>query len=407
MLATIFYSASVYCKEKKYIHKKQYNGQDYALLIAATCLEDPETDVLVEQEMKKWVQKCLKQFKYIEEMEVIKWLLEVEVDSGLLNLMNKQMQKKIIMQDGKALQYAEESLKKDQETVQLAVKQNGDALKYADEFFKKDKETVQLAVKQNGMALQYADESLKKDKETVQMAVKQNGVALVLADEFFKKDKETVQMAVKQNGVALVLADESFKKDKETVQLAVKQDGMVLQYADESFKKDKETVQLAVKQDGMALQYADESFKKDKETVQLALESNGSILCKLDGSLKIDTLIIQKALVSSLGHSVHCLQPTQKQDEKLALLALAANQYYLSYFKTQSPELREFAVPFLKIRLQEMKEDKKEYFEGWKENNQKNDLVLRMIDFDLWYNKAFLRKASTFYPAAKVWLERL
>jgi len=55
-------------------------------------------------------------------------------------------------------------------------------------------------VKQNGWALEYADESLKKDKEIVIEAVKQNGRALEFADLSLKKGKEIVMEAVKQDG---------------------------------------------------------------------------------------------------------------------------------------------------------------------------------------------------------------
>ena len=52
--------------------------------------------------------------------------------------------------------------------VLAAVTQHGSALEYADESLKKDKEVVIAAVTQSGiLALKYADESLKKDKEVV------------------------------------------------------------------------------------------------------------------------------------------------------------------------------------------------------------------------------------------------
>ena len=49
------------------------------------------------------------------------------------------------------------------------------ALEPADESLKKDKEFVLAAVARNGLALKYADESLEKDKEFVLTAVVKNG----------------------------------------------------------------------------------------------------------------------------------------------------------------------------------------------------------------------------------------
>src|SRR5438309_1502320 len=71
-----------------------------------------------------------------------------------------------IKRNVRALQYADESLKKDKEVVLAAVKQNGCVLKYADESLKKDKKIILEAVRQlGGLSLQYADESLLKDKD--------------------------------------------------------------------------------------------------------------------------------------------------------------------------------------------------------------------------------------------------
>ena len=58
------------------------------------------------------------------------------------------------------------------------MKQDGEAIVFADESLKKDKKFILKAVKQYGGALEHADESLKKDKEVVLEAVKQG------ADDF-------------------------------------------------------------------------------------------------------------------------------------------------------------------------------------------------------------------------------
>ena len=137
------------------------------------------------------------------------------------------------------------------------------------------------AVKEDGNALEYADESLKKDKEIVMAAVKQDGYALQYADESLKKDREIVLAAVKQNCDALEYADESLKKNKEIVMAAVKQDGRALEYADESLKKNKEIVMAAVKQDGYALQYADESLQKDKEFADFMSKYSGGFMLEI------------------------------------------------------------------------------------------------------------------------------
>ena len=52
-----------------------------------------------------------------------------------------------------------------------AAKQNGSALQFAAEELKKDREVVLAAVQQNGNALQYAAEELQKDRELFQIAI--------------------------------------------------------------------------------------------------------------------------------------------------------------------------------------------------------------------------------------------
>ena len=53
---------------------------------------------------------------------------------------------------------------------------NGHALEYADESLKRDKAVVLAAVAQNRHALMYADESLKQDQEVV-LAAQQGAAA--------------------------------------------------------------------------------------------------------------------------------------------------------------------------------------------------------------------------------------
>ena len=235
---------------------------------------------------------------------------------------NKEIVMAAVKQDGRTLDYADESLKKNKDIVMAAVKQGGwETLDYADESLKKNKEIVMAAVKQNGWALQYADDSLKKDREIVLAAVKQNCGALDYADESLKKDKGIVLAGVKQNGNALQDADESLKKDKEIVMAAVKQDGRTLKYADKSLKKDRQIVLAAVKQNGYALQDADKSLKKDKEIVMAALNKHYWSLEDLDKSLRNDKEVVMAALKFD-DCDIRYADDNLKADREVVLAAL-------------------------------------------------------------------------------------
>jgi len=54
---------------------------------------------------------------------------------------------------------------------------------------------ILAAVQQNGRALQFADDSFKRDRDVVLAAVQQNGRALQFADESFKRDRDVVLAA--------------------------------------------------------------------------------------------------------------------------------------------------------------------------------------------------------------------
>ena len=63
-----------------------------------------------------------------------------------------------------------------------------------------DKDVVKAVVVQKGRALEFAGEKVRSDKKVVLIAVEQDGLALEFAAEVLKKDRDIVEIAVKQNG---------------------------------------------------------------------------------------------------------------------------------------------------------------------------------------------------------------
>ncbi|MBC8225534.1 MAG: DUF4116 domain-containing protein, partial [Gammaproteobacteria bacterium] len=167
-----------------------------------------------------------------------------------------------------ALQYADESLKKDREVALEAVKTAGRALEYADESFHKDREVVIAAANSNGSALEYADESFQKDREIVMAAVKSHGLALKYADDSFKVDREVVLEAVKNAGDALLSADDSFKTDREIVLEAFKSESeepLELLYSIDN--PSQEMIDTWIKNHGSLIENQHGSFEFDMEEV--------------------------------------------------------------------------------------------------------------------------------------------
>ena len=175
------------------------------------------------------------------------------------------------------------------------------------EEFYKDKSFVLAAVKRDGRALEFADKSLKKDKSIVLAAVRTNGYALEYTDKSLKKDKSIVLAAVKRDGGALEYADKSLKKDKSIVLAAVKQDGFALEYADKSLKKDKSIVLAAVKTNRYALGYADESLRKDlQEKKGISKKEKETITEKLKSQVLELKLLKDKVEIDKSGHRFNC-----------------------------------------------------------------------------------------------------
>jgi len=131
-----------------------------------------------------------------------------------------------------------------------------------------DKTAVMKAVSQNGRALQFAAESLKADKDVVMAAVSLDGRALHFAAESLKADKDVVMAAVSQHGRVLELAAESLKADKYVVMAAVRQNGGALQFAAEGLKADKNIVTAAVSQHCKSLSWASKELQRDVDFVR-------------------------------------------------------------------------------------------------------------------------------------------
>merc|ERR1719265_1688676 len=121
---------------------------------------------------------------------------------------------------------------------------------------RRGRDKTMAAVQQDGMALMYAAEEMKRDKEVVMAAVQQRGCVLVYASDEMKRDKEVVMAAVQQGGCALRYASEEMTRDKEVVMAAVQQNGLALAMAAEEMTRDKEVVMAAARQDWDAIEHA-------------------------------------------------------------------------------------------------------------------------------------------------------
>ena len=113
-----------------------------------------------------------------------------------------QAQKEIILLEiedrGEHFYIRDKVLREEDEEIALAfVKKKGESLEYLPEF-QNNKKIVLAAVKQDGWALNYASEELRKDKEVVLEAVRQWGYALRFASPELKEDEEIILVSLEE-----------------------------------------------------------------------------------------------------------------------------------------------------------------------------------------------------------------
>ena len=143
---------------------------------------------------------------------------------------DRESLKKMVAQDGLALEHASEELKGDEGVVLAAVKQNGLALEHASDNAKESRNVVLSAVKQNGLALKYASGKLKGDEEVVRAAMGQNPNALDLSPLW--KVRSWALNALEKDGypkdMSRFYRDFTYAGDKEVMRRAVYKDPYIL-----------------------------------------------------------------------------------------------------------------------------------------------------------------------------------
>lgn len=221
---------------------------------------------------------------------------------------------KITAVNGLALKYGHrEKVRAVEEVVLFAVEQNGLALQYASDELKKNEEIVTIAVKQNGLALQHADEGLKADEGIVRLALEQNGLALRYADDGLRKDKEFVRLAVQQNPKAIAYAHPDIEMDDElrgyykaarmvspdVLKARREQKQLVPEPLTPLTKEECDEAIAAIAEDSGAYRFLSPRYRADKDVTFAAVRSNGSMLEYASDELRADPHVVIAALTDN------------------------------------------------------------------------------------------------------------
>ena len=139
-----------------------------------------------------------------------------------------------------------------------------------------DPKFIRAAVECDGRALHFANESLRRDKNFALALAQQIPAIIQFFDEPLRKDQDVALTAVKYDKFAIMGLDDSLKKDRNFILTAMREsahDWDIFKNMDDALKSDREIVLLAVKNHGELLAEADKRFRKDKEVVIAAVKS--------------------------------------------------------------------------------------------------------------------------------------
>jgi hypothetical protein len=204
---------------------------------------------------------------------------------GTMYIHDEDIVMEAVSQNGDALKYVGRDLKMNRDIVLAAVQTNGLSLMYCQGTpHVHDEEIVKRAVEQNGHALEYAGEALRRVRRIVMAAIQQNGLALMHSGDTLYNDEDVALDAVEQNGQSIVFAGPRLRDAREFFLKAVKRNGMALgiQKHYEMFSKMYHCSGVFVSSSPMCLRLRNEAITartqrlvNDEEIVRAAVENNG------------------------------------------------------------------------------------------------------------------------------------
>lgn len=213
-----------------------------------------------------------------------------------------------------------------------AVKQNGLALEFASERLKKDIAIFNIAVEQNGDAASFAEEELYKKYITALENAKLHGKVT----SQFNDTKPLVALAIKTNTNDFKNISDRLKDDENIVRLAVEKDGSLLQYASLNLKKNKDIVLLAIENMPNSILYADMAIQSDESIATIAIKRKPELIKKMPDTIK-NIIWLGIVVVQADGLLLQYLSMDLKNNKKIVSIAVKSNN---DAFKFASEELR-------------------------------------------------------------------
>ena len=183
------------------------------------------------------------------------------------------------IKSGELLQFTADEIKKNKAFILKTLKSNINCFQYADETLRSDEEVMMTAINLDQRNFQYVTkEIIEKIKSNRSQLIKliRNGIDL---DHFFEyqnqcTDKELVLLALEFSSCGQNIISPELKKERDLAFKLVVKDGGNIRYIPEEFQNDKEFIITTVSKWEYYYERLDPIYRKDKDIAIAALKKN-------------------------------------------------------------------------------------------------------------------------------------
>ncbi len=324
--------------------------------------------------------------------EFVKLLLEFGAYPNLLangkDLCNELLNRKVIVELGNPLSHAEvlaslsDLYEKDPEEAKKIVTllKNSGAISLYGCMKEREQSIAEVAVKNNGMALKYTSDEIKKNKKIVLIAVKQNGMALEFADPSLQKDRDIVMAAVKNKGTALQFASESLKREKDIILQAVKNNGEVI-FELESEQIDKDIVLAAVSNGDYIIDRIDKKYQNDNDIIIAAGLRNPNEIEYLKNQPSIHNKKDMLELLKK-GASLKLASDKLRDDKELVLTAISISAKNIEYASKRLKNNKEIMLIVFKKDPDQIKYSTLQFKNATQQLRNNKQFILKLVSID-------------------------
>jgi hypothetical protein len=159
--------------------------------------------------------------------------------------------------------------------------------------FRDNNKLVDIAVSNNGIAIQFASDNLKKNIETAKKALKNTGFAYMHLHNILKNTKDIALLAVTKTGIMIDRIINKFHKDFDINLAAAKSDPHSYEFMYESIKEDRNIMEIVFNRAPEMFKYAPYKIQNSQIWVEKIIKQNSKMLFYASYEMQ-DNIEIQK-----------------------------------------------------------------------------------------------------------------